>query len=421
MNSKLIPPITYLGIFLVFSGAFYLLFANLLPIKNLVSNNDTDSLVANTTSTPAKTGIISFSGPKNVACPLNGAMYTQEEQKIWQERRPMAVMIENHSEARPQSGLNGADIVYEAVAEGGITRFMGVFYCSAVSNAATKYDVGPVRSARTYFLDLASEYADYPLYAHVGGANCSAPKDPVTGRQAGPCTTNKKALAIEQISDYGWNTQGTAGDLSQFALSYKACRREPERTGDVRATEHTMYCSTTEMWNVAKDRGLTNTTIAKKQSWDKSYRPWTFKQKDAASSTVTTPKVSFNFWEGYGEYSVTWNYDQTTNQYLRSNGGKQHIDFNTKEVINSKNLVIQFNKESRSIDIHGHNLYDMVGSGKGILLQNGIKEDITWSKANRLSRTIFKDSKGAEVNFVPGRVWVEILPIGNKISYEGQS
>ncbi|MBI2464913.1 DUF3048 domain-containing protein [Candidatus Shapirobacteria bacterium] len=421
MNSKLIPPLTYLGIFLIFSGAFYLLFANVLPLKTSTTSTDSGDQTAVPSSTTAKTGVISFSGPKNVACPINGAMYTEEEQKVWKNRRPMTIMIENHSDSRPQSGLNGADIVYEAVAEGGITRFMGVFYCGAVSNATTKYDVGPVRSARTYFLDLASEYADYPLYAHVGGANCSAPKDPVTGRQAGPCTTSKKALAIEQISDYGWNSPGTWGDLSQFALSYKACRREPERTGDVRATEHTMYCSTTEMWNVAADRGLTNETKVKKQSWDKNYRPWTFKQKDAAASTITTPKITFNFWEGYGEYSVTWNYDQATNQYLRSNGGKQHIDFNTKDVTNSKNIVIQYTKESRSIDIHGHNLYDMVGSGKGVLLQNGIKEDITWSKANRLSRTIFKDSKGTEVNFVPGKVWVEILPVGNKISYEGQS
>lgn len=422
MNSKLIPPIVYSGLFLVFTGASYLLFSNVLPVNPSKTPTTDSNVSTGPSTTPPKTGVITFAGPKTVACPINGALYTAEEQKIWQERRPMAVMIENHSDSRPQSGLQSADIVYEAVAEGGITRFMGVFYCGAVSGSTTnKYDVGPVRSARTYFLDVASEYADYPLYAHVGGANCSAPKDPVTGRQAGPCTTNKKAQAIEQISDYGWNNQGTWGDLSQFSLSYKACRREPERTGDVRATEHTMYCSTTEMWNVAASRGLTNKTTVKNQSWDKNYRPWTFKQKDAPASTITTPKVSFNFWEGYGEYAVAWNYDQAKNEYLRSNAGKQHTDFNTKEVLSAKNLIIQFTKESRSIDIHGHNLYEMVGTGKGVLLQNGIKEDITWSKANRLSRTIFKDSKGNEVNFVPGRVWVEILPVGNKVSYEGQS
>ena len=420
MNQKIVIPLTYLGIFLVFSGAFYLIFAKVIPptAKNSTSNNNQ---VFGPTASPGKTGIIQFSGPKTETCPLNGELYTIEEKNIWSSRRPMAVMIENHSDARPQSGLQNADIVYEAVAEGGITRFMGIFYCGAVSGAATKYDVGPVRSARTYFLDLTSEYADYPLYAHVGGANCSAPLDPATGRQAGPCTTNRKALAIEQISDYGWNDAGTWGDLSQFSLSYKACRREPERTGDVRATEHTMYCSTTEMWNVAASRGLTNVTQVKKQNWDKNYRSWLFKQKDAPASTITTPQISFNFWQGYADYSVTWNYDQSKGLYLRSNGGKPHLDFNTKEELSTKNIIVEFAKESRSIDIHGHNLYELVGSGKGILFQNGTKEEITWSKVNRLSRTIYKDSKGNEVNFVPGKVWVEVLPVGNKISYEGQS
>ena len=71
-------------------------------------------------------------------------------------------MIENHADSRPQSGLSNADVVYEANSEGGITRLMGIFYCNAVGGVGSNYDVGPVRSARTYFLDLASEYADYP-------------------------------------------------------------------------------------------------------------------------------------------------------------------------------------------------------------------------------------------------------------------
>ena len=66
---------------------------------------------------------VDLSAPKTEACPLNGKMYTKGEKEIWEERRPLAIMIENHAEARPQSGLSRADIVYEAVAEGGITRF----------------------------------------------------------------------------------------------------------------------------------------------------------------------------------------------------------------------------------------------------------------------------------------------------------
>src|SRR3989344_1737013 len=68
--------------------------------------------------------------PKTEECPLNGSMRTKKAKDNWVTRRPLAVVIENHTEARPQSGLSSADIIYEAVAEGGITRFMGVFYCN---------------------------------------------------------------------------------------------------------------------------------------------------------------------------------------------------------------------------------------------------------------------------------------------------
>lgn len=416
MNPKITKISGLLGIFLIISGISYFLFDHFLPassgsfmgsVANRPSNNTDNSDTSTNNSSPSL-----YPGPKTEACPINGQLYTKQEAAIWSQRRPLMVMIENHSDSRPQSGLQTADIVYEAVAEGGITRFMGVFYCGQVAGSeSSKYDVGPVRSARTYFLDLASEYSDYPLYNHVGGANCSAATD------GGPCTTAKKAQAIEQIASYGWNTKGTWSDLSQFSLSYKACRREPDRTGDERATEHTMYCSTKELWDVAASRGLTNTTEAKKTSWDKSYRPWLFKQADEASSSPTASNITFAFWSGYQDYSVNWQYNSADNHYQRFNGGVTHIDFNTGKTITAKNIIVQFVKESRSIDEHLHNLYDVIGNGTGILLQNGEKTEITWSKANRLSRTIFKDKSGKEIDFVAGNIWVELLPTGTEISY----
>lgn len=412
MNSKLTKISGYIGLFLIFTGISYLLFDHFVPasshsiLTSIKNNNQKNDQKSETKSDSI------YSGPKTKVCPINGQLYTKEEEAIWSTRRPLMVMIENHEDSRPQSGLQGADIVYEAVAEGGITRFMGVFYCGVIAESETnKYDLGPVRSARTYFLDLASEYSDYPLYTHVGGANCSA------ATNGGPCTTNKKAQAIEQIADYDWNDKGTWSDLSQFSLSYKVCRREPERTGKVVATEHTMYCSSKELYNTAASRGLTNKTEAKNTSWDKNYRPWLFKQEDKASSSPTTSNVTFDFWSGYKDYSVSWKYDAINNNYIRYNGGNEHIDFNTQKTITSKNIVIQFAKESRSIDDHLHNLYAVIGSGDGVLIQNGIKTDITWAKANRVSRTIFKDKSGKEVNFIPGNIWVEILPIGTEVSY----
>ena len=416
MNPKLIKISGFVGLFLIITGFSYFIFDHFLPASShsFLSSLKTKTQKTDTSKTTDSTSI--YPGPKTQVCPLNGQKYSKEEEAIWATRRPLTVMIENHSDARPQSGLQGADIVYEAVAEGGITRFMGVFYCGVVAESeANKYDLGPVRSARTYFLDLASEYSDYPLYNHVGGANCSAAS---TG---GPCTTNKKAQAIEQIASYGWNNKGTWGDLSQFSLSYKVCRREPERTGDVKATEHTMYCSSKELYNVAADRGLTNKTEVNNTSWDKNYRSWLFKQDDKASTSPTTSTIGFDFWSGYKDYSVSWKYDSANNNYVRYNGAKEHIDFNTQKTITAKNIIVQFAKETRSVDEHLHNLYEVIGSGNGVLIQNGIKTEITWSKTNRISRTVFKDKSGKEVNFIPGNIWVEILPLNTAVSYENSN
>lgn len=128
-------------------------------------------------------GVVVPNEPKDQVCPLNGALYGESFKKLWETRRPMGVMIENHEDSRPQSGLSSADIVYESVAEGGITRFMGIYYCEAALGNVT---LGPVRSARTYFLDWVSEYGGYPIYVHVGGGN-----------------TPNKANALGQIEDYG--------------------------------------------------------------------------------------------------------------------------------------------------------------------------------------------------------------------------
>jgi len=408
MDKKVIVPV-YTGLFLLLTGISYLAFDKLVPVNRPIatptSQQNTDQ------ATDDQDGILQFEGPKTEACPLNGVLYTKEQQSLWSTKRPLTVMIENHLDSRPQSGLGNADIIYEAVAEGGITRFMAIYYCAITRGSAYKYDIGPVRSARTYYLDLASEYSDYPLYTHVGGANCSA------ATPGGPCTTAKKAQAIEQIAQYGWNNKGTWSDLSQFSLSYKVCRREPERTGEVKATEHTMYCSTNALWETAADRGLGNLTEINKTSWDKNFKPWNFEQKE--NPTPTEKSISFDFW-GDKAYAVKWVYDQATNSYLRQNGGQPHIDQDTKKTLSAKNIVIQFVKESRSVDEHVHNLYGIIGTGKGVLVQNGTHLDITWSKNTRTSRTIFKDKSGQEINFLPGTIWVEILPIGNKINYETQ-
>src|SRR5882724_2850046 len=185
---------------------------------------------------------------KTEECPLNGTMYSQDEKNWWEKHRPLGVMIENHFDARPQSGINAADVTYEAVAEGGITRTLNVFYCQDAGI------VGPVRSARTYFLDYISEYANYPLYAHVGGANTPGP-----------------ANALGQINDYGW---GNFNDLNQFAIGFPVYYRDETRLGHEAATEHTMYSVSSKLWAVGKSRGIT--TAAKGTQWNSNFVPYKF-------------------------------------------------------------------------------------------------------------------------------------------------
>ena len=343
-----------------------------------------------------------FSGPKDQACPINGEMFTSEQKDIWEERRPLTVMVENHLDARPLSGISRADVVYEAVAEGGITRLMGVYYCRATEPADPKYDVGPVRSARSYFVDLASEYSEYPLYAHVGGANCSAP-------EGGACTTNIKVRALEQIADYGWLKNGN--DLNQFNLGYNVCRREPSRTGVEKAYEHTVYCSTEALWETAEQRGL--------EGWDEEYfTSWQFKDGTTKSDRGDVNEISFDFWEGYSDYRVRWSYDKESNLYSRANGGKDDVDHMTGEVIKASVVAVQFAVEEGPLDEHKHMFYELVDDGKALIFQDGEVISGTWEKDDRTERTIFYDKSGKEIKFNRGQIWIEVLPSGNKVDYE---
>jgi len=339
-------------------------------------------------------GRVDLSAPKTEACPLNNKLFTKGEREIWEKRRPLTVMIENHEEARPQSGLSRADIVYEAVAEGGITRLLTVYYCGASAEDIT---IGPVRSARTYFMDFASEYGDYPLYAHVGGANKPGAAD-----------------ALGQISQYGWLNK--RNDLNQFAIGFPTFWRDYERIGHPVATEHTMYSTTDKLWEVAHGRGL-DFTDSEGDKWNKDFIPWKSKEEASLIKRGTVDNIKIEFWSGYQGYGVNWQYDRENNRYLRSNGGQAHKDLNNDEQLQAKVVIVQFMKEKGPIDEEKHLLYTTTGSGKALVFQDGEAIQATWSKADRQSRTKFTDSKGKEISFIPGEIWIEIVPVGKEVSY----
>ncbi len=343
------------------------------------------------------------SAPRTAECPINGQMYTSAEKSVWESRRPLYVMIENSVDSRPQSGLNSADVIYEAVAEGGITRFGAVFYCGV---AARDTIVGPVRSARTHFINLASEY-NYPLYTHVGGANCGS-SDPRT------CTTDKRVQALEQINAYGWG--GVKGnDLNQFSIGFPTFWRDYERLGRTVATEHTMYSSTEKLWKYAAGRGWTNQDPSQKLEWSDKFAPFTFKDDATEKGSVT--QISFGFWESYHDFDVVWKYDASSNAYKRETGTAPHTDLNDKSPLSARVVVVQFTKELGPLDEHKHLLYEVIGTGKGIIFQDGTSTEATWSKKDREARTVWTDAKGKKIAFNRGKIVFHILPLDNEVKY----
>lgn len=329
--------------------------------------------------------------PKTESCPLSGVMYSKDQKKWWEKHRPLGVMIENHLESRPQSGINAADVTYEAVAEGGITRTLNVYYCQDAGI------VGPVRSARTYFLDFISEYTENPLYAHVGGANTSGPAD-----------------ALGQINEYGW---GSYNDLNQFSIGFPTYWRDESRQGHPVATEHTMYSATSKLWDVGVKRKLTNVD-KDGAAWDKNFVKYSFKDDSVSSARPKSQIINIEFWND-PNYYVEWIYSPQDNVYLRKNGGSQHTDRNTKKQLSTKNLVILFMTEAHANDGYegnAHMLYGTKGTGKASIFIDGKETKGTWSKKDRQSRTIISDSNGAQVKFNKGKIWFEIQAIGGVVT-----
>lgn len=325
--------------------------------------------------------------PKTEACPLNGAKYSKQQKAWWEKHGPLGIMIENHEESRPQSGLSGADVIYEAVAEGGITRFLAMYYCQDIGI------VGPVRSARTYFIDFVSEYGDFPLYAHVGGANQPGPAD-----------------ALGQISEYGWDGYN---DLNQFSIGFPVFWRDYTRLGRSVATEHTMYSSVDKLWEyAAKNRKLTNVN-EDGDSWTDSFEPYSFKDDAPLLQRPAAQVVDVQFWSGYNKYFATWKYDKTTNTYKRFSGGAAHLDKDTSKQLKAKTVVVLSMVEMNANDGYENNLhllYKDEGTGKATVFMDGKKITGTWEKDERTSRTIINDSSGTPIKFDRGLIWFQVLP-----------
>ncbi len=280
--------------------------------------------------------------------------------------QPIAVMIENLESVRPQNGLNEASVVYETLAEGGITRFMAIYPGPPAAER-----IGPVRSARHYYVDWAEEYK--AVYAHAGGS---------------PQALNKL---------YG-NTHVT--DVNQIGGDQGFFWRD----GDLLAP-HNLFTSGALLTFALRDKELSNNKG--------DFEPWTFSSIEQVGVTAETISIEFST----SAYNVQWLYEPTTKTYLRSNGGAPHLDALSLEPVASATVVVQYvatellESDTGRIDI------TTVGSGDAVVFRQGIAIEGTWEKDGENGRTQFLDANGKKIVLNRGTVWIEAVPNDRVIEY----
>ncbi len=281
--------------------------------------------------------------------------------------RVYAVMIDNSVDAWPQSGIDKAFLVIEAPVEAAIPRFEAFF------SADAKVDkIGPVRSARPYFVDWASEFD--ALYAHVGGSN--------------------DALAL-------------IGSTGTFDLNEFSHGNSFWRSAD-RSAPHNAYTSTDLLAAAvakAEEKGTASDVL---------YGVWKFKDgakafvmpgsSDAAPDAVWQNSISVRF--NSDLYVATWTYDPATNTYLRSQGGRKTVMQDGTRV--SANNVAVIVTDVSVLDAVGRRKIRTTGEGNAWVVQDGATIDATWKKSSASERLAFYDKDGNEIAMNAGNTWIEV-------------
>lgn len=288
------------------------------------------------------------------------AMFTGEEVSEEESKNtPFLVIVENLKAARPQSGLTSADIVYETMAEGGIPRFIALFQ----SKKADK--IGPVRSARPYFLDIAKEYG-LP-FGHCGGST----------------------EAINRIKIEGLMS------LNEFAYGSTYWRDK------TRKAPHNLYTSSEKMIKTVTDKGYTSDPLVK-LTFDKNY----WENQTGTSALNVNMKLS-------SYYNTSYEYKD--GKYYKYMDGKPSVDKETNEQIAVTNLVIQKTSITLQKD-NEHLTIKLIGKGTGYFISSGKAIEITWERSNINSQTILKDMQGNVVPFNVGNTWWNIISTSNTVN-----
>lgn len=262
----------------------------------------------------------------------------------------LAVMVDNLGVARPQTGLGEAGVVYEMEAEAKITRFMALFAGDPPST------VGPVRSARSYYLQICKEWD--ALYAHVGGSD--------------DATANIK----------GWGIR----DLDEFRNGGEYSRDKS------RKAPHNVYLN------------IDKATTGEKQNLQAHWRFGDAPQGDADFS-----KISFSYGSGN---NVSYEFSAREKRYLRYINGSPHSDRKSGKQIAVTNVVIQYASHQYRADGTACIDIQVIGSGKAEYFLAGKHYEGTWKKESMKSPTYFFDGEGQKITFPRGNTWIQVLRPG---------
>jgi DUF3048 family protein len=294
----------------------------------------------------------------HVPSPLNGAAVLPATIK----HRVTAVMIDNYPyDARPQSGLADADIVYEVEAEGGITRYMALY----LENAPSK--IGPVRSARLYYVDLARPYD--PYFAHAG----------------------ENDDVWEPLKEL---RAGGFADVEEILIAGEAFWRD-----DVRKMPHNLYTS------IAKVRD-----VGPKHGWpDTAFTGPAF-QFSPSVPVAAAPGVTVDFWRAY---SVRYVY--SGGAYVRSIGGVQQHDLENLAPYRVADIIAVW-IPATVLDQLGDLKMDVYGDYPALLVRDGTVSEGMWRGDGPTSLPRLEDSAGNAMALAPGQIYIEVLPQGGAVT-----
>ena len=316
----------------------------------------TESTPTPSKSTPSKTETPVKTTQKYLS-PYTGEEVTKEIA----DNIAFLAIVENSVGARPQSGLNAADIVYETMAEGGTPRFIALFQ----KDSADK--IGPIRSARPYFLDISKEY-NLP-FAHCGGSAEALDK-----------------IKIENLKS-----------MNEMTYSQTYLR---DNSSKKRVAPHNLYTSSEKLKALIKTKNFSTTPTVKlkfdKRYWDNDKFP-----------NATNVSLKMN-----SSYNTSYTYSD--DKYVKSMDGKSATNKEDNAPLSIKNIVVQITSIKTQADKYRLDIA-LVGSGDGYVISNGKYTKMFWAKKDATSQTLLTDEQGNNLSLNPGKTWWNIVDKSTKI------